>query len=173
MVDMQLVELWLHKNLYLTGTLPEELGKLSNYLSDIRLSNTAVGGQIPDSMTELTQLSRFAGGDAAFTGTLPANISKLENIQVLTLNNNGLTGTIPSGMESMTNLIEFEVANNFLTGTSPPELCLLKENHRLAFLGMDCLNNTELGIDPEISCECCDLCCDPGMNCWQGDQPAN
>ena len=142
---MQLVELWLHKNPYLSGTLPDELGKLSNYLTDMRLSKTAVGGRIPDSITELTQLSRFTAGDAQFTGTLPANISKLENLQFFEFNENGLTGNIPSGMESMTNLVEFEVAGNFITGNSASELCFLKENHRLRFLGMDCLGNNALG----------------------------
>ncbi len=164
--DMQLAELWLHKNRFLSGTLPEEIGKLSNYLGDLRVDKTAVGGQIPDSITELTQLVRFAGGRAEFSGTLPANFSKMENLQKLSLNFNDLTGTIPSGMESMTNLLEVELEGNSITGTSPPELCLLKENYRLTFIGLDCLGDNESGIDPEVTCECCDLCCDVGGTCW-------
>lgn len=164
--DMQLAEIWLHKNIFLSGTIPDEIGKLANYLTDVRLDKTSVGGQIPDSFTELTQLFRFSAGRAQFSGTLPANFSKLENLQSADLKNNKLTGTIPSGMDSMTNLVEFEVEGNLMTGTSPSELCLLKQNYRLKFLSMDCLGNNELGIDPEISCECCDLCCDEGMTCW-------
>ena len=86
--DMQLAEIWLHKNIFLSGTIPDEIGKLANYLTDVRLDKTSVGGQIPDSFTELTQLFRFSAGRAQFSGTLPANFSKLENLQSADLKNN-------------------------------------------------------------------------------------
>ena len=45
---MKLSELMLQSNEQLTGTIPTELGKLSDYLSDLRLSRTGLTGTIPE-----------------------------------------------------------------------------------------------------------------------------
>merc|ERR1712072_1339770 len=101
--DMQLSELWLHGNSQLTGSIPSELGKLSNYISDLRLSQTSLEGTIPEEIFSFSNMWRLELHESGLSGTISPNITKLENLQVLRLNNNGFTGTLPTDFRSMTN----------------------------------------------------------------------
>jgi len=149
---MQLVELWLHGNRNLTGTIPTELGKLSDHLTDLRLSGTNLEGTIPEFLFELSDLWRLEMHNCFFTGTISPNISRLGQLKKLKLNNNVFTGKIPDGLASMNNLVELDLSMNFLSGSIPSRVC---ENEGDA-ISPSCLP----GTDPfeEMACECCFNC---------------
>ena len=156
--DMHLNELWLHGNSKLTGTIPTELGKLSNFCTDLRLSQTSLEGTIPEEIYDMSQMWRLDLHESGFIGTISSNITKLEGLQTLRLSDNHFTGTLPSGLSSMINLRTVWLNGNKLTGSIPSSLCNLKEEHMLEFLKADCLPDPSSGL-PSITCECCDICC--------------
>ena len=156
--DMQLNELWLHGNSQLTGTIPSELGKLSNYLTDLRLDNTALEGEIPEELFGLSQVWRLDLYNSGLSGTISPNMTKLEGLQTLRLSNNEFTGMVPTGFSSMTNLVTLWLHGNKLTGAIPSSICDLKDEHMLEFLNADCLPDPTSG-NSSVTCECCDICC--------------
>ena len=84
----------------LTGTIPPELGNLSN----------------------LEELSLTQNG---LTGTIPAELGNLANLRFLLLDVNNLTGTIPSELGNLSNLTALWLAQNNLTGELPESLATL------------------------------------------------
>jgi hypothetical protein len=81
----------------LTGTLPKEVGSLTN-LHTIHLQN-----------------------NGRLTGTLPTQLGNLNKLQYLYFHHNvGMTGTLPSQLNRMSALILLELNDNkFLRGTLP------------------------------------------------------
>ena len=167
--EMQLTELWLHDN-NITGSIPVEFGKLTNSLTDLRLSETHLSGTLPEVLFDLSQMWRLDLTKSRLTGTISTGITRLRNIQVLRLGDNQFTGKVPDGLGTMTKLKELTLSGNNLTGSIPSEICNLKEEgFRLKFLSYDCLPETDL--TQGNSCECCNECCDASGNCQlQGTQ---
>ena len=79
----------------LTGSIPKELGNLSNLTSLQLYSNT-------------------------LTGSIPKELGNLSNLRDLYLNNNQLTGSIPKELSNLSNLRDLYLNNNQLTGNMPP-----------------------------------------------------
>ena len=155
---MQLSELWLQQNSQLTGPIPSELGKLSNYISDLRLGQTSLEGTIPEEIFSLPNMWRLELHESGLSGTISPNITKLENLQILRLNNNGFTGTLPADFRSMTNLMTLSLHGNKFTGTVPSSICDLKKEHVLDLVQADCLPDPSTA-KVSVSCDCCDVCC--------------
>jgi len=89
----------------LVGTLPTEIGLLSNHLKRINLQHNDLHGTIP---TELSQLS---------------------GLHYLGLDHNALEGDIPSSLGELGQLTDLILHSNHLEGSIPEELCtLLKQN---------------------------------------------
>jgi len=152
---MQLNELWLQRNEELSGTIPTELGLLTNYMRDLRLSQTSMEGTIPDEIYSLSSVWRLHLNEAGFSGTISPNIAQLEKLEDLKLGDNKFTGTLPEDWSSMTNLKNIELEGNQFSGSVPASLCKLKEEYNLVGIKADCL-----GVEPLIQCDCCDVCCD-------------
>jgi len=156
---MQLSELWLHGNKNLTGTLPTELGKLSNYMSDFRLAQTSLEGTLPEVLFNMQQIWRFDIEESKFSGTISSQFARLGNLQVLQMNNNNFTGEIPTELGSLTNLKALGLRGNNLTGSIPSSVCDLNMNGGLlALISADCLEGSD---DQTIAtaCDCCKTCC--------------
>ncbi len=105
----------------LTGSIPSELGNLSN-LDDLLLSSNNLTGTIPPQLGNLSNLEDLYLDNNDLTGTIPPQLGNLSNLDVLDLDNNDLTGTIPSELGNLSNLEDLYLFNNDLTGTIPPQL---------------------------------------------------
>ena len=115
----------------LTGTLPPELGKLSE-LRALDLSNWGYGnnvttpngltGVIPPELAQLTKLELLNLHNNYLSGEIPAGLGNLTSLYVLTLQGNYLTGTIPPELGNMTSLRNLQLHWNYLTENIPPEL---------------------------------------------------
>ena len=79
---------------------PQRVTSLEFYVwYDQRLTGT-----IPAELGGLTNLERLSLSDNYLTGTIPAELGGLTNLQSLTLYDNYLTGTIPAELGGLTNL---------------------------------------------------------------------
>lgn len=88
----------------LTGTIPSEVGRLTNLSEFSNVSSAAIS----------TSVSSF-----------PCCIFKLLHLDALWLLSNTLTGTIPSEIGLFTDLVALNLYTNNLIGTIPSEIGLL------------------------------------------------
>ena len=109
----------LHWN-WLSGTIPHELGGLSN-LEELDLESNHLTGAIPRELSSLTNLTSLLLGGNQLTGEIPPELGDLSNLEELVLWRNELTGTIPRELVSLANLTWLHLGNNQLTGEIPPE----------------------------------------------------
>jgi len=130
----------------LTGTIPPEIGNLTN-LNWLELSSNQLTGEIPPGIGNLTNLTRLSLGYNQLTGEIPSELDNLSHLDWLFLNNNGLTGTIPPEIGDLTNLEVLSLSSNQLIGTIPPEIGNLTNIFELG------LNDNQLmGVIPESIC---------------------
>ena len=144
----------------LTGTIPAELGNLSE-LKKLRLNHNGyqekegLTGEIPAALGNLTKLTTLHLQHNGLSGEIPAelgNLTKLEDLQLnhnelsraipsvlgnftflkkLYLNHNDLSGTIPGRLGDLTNLEVLSLYNNRLNGSIPAELGNLDKMYSL------------------------------------------
>ena len=105
----------------LTGTIPSELGSLTN-LQWLRLSSNQLSGEIPVELGNLANLRLLNLHANPLTGEIPVELGNLTNLVWLDLSSNELTGTIPGELGSLTNLQGLDLWNSQLIGDIPSEL---------------------------------------------------
>ena len=133
------------KETALTGTIPPELGRLSQ-LQELHLFNNELTGPIPPELGQLTRLQELPLYNNQLAGEIPPELGQLTRLQYLTLYNNQLTGPIPPELGQLTRLQELPLYNNQLTGPIPPELGQLTRLQELPLY-----NNQLTGpIPPEL-----------------------
>ena len=115
----------------LTGTIPAELGSLSN-LERLSLSFNELTGTIPTELGGLSNLESLDLSSNELTGTIPAGLGSLSNLESLDLSSNELTGSIPAELGGLANLKSLSLSFNELTGTIPAELGSLSNLERLS-----------------------------------------
>ena len=81
----------------LNGTIPPELGNLSN-LNDLILDENQLTGEIPPELGNLANLRDLFLSYNQLTGEIPPELGNLANIEGLWLNDNHLTGVVPPGV---------------------------------------------------------------------------
>ena len=118
----------------LSGTIPPELGKLSN-LEWLDLSENKLSGAIPPELGQLINLQDLYLFSNQLFGEIPSELSKLTSLEYLGLSNNLLTGTIPSELGMLTSLKYLGLSGNLLTGTIPSELGMLTSMEYLGLSG--------------------------------------
>ena len=105
----------------LTGTIPVEIGNLTN-LDYLDLGDNQLTGAIPAQIKNLTNLTILWLEDNQLTGTIPVEIGNLTNLELLSLYFNNLTGTIPVEIGNLTYLTDLWLDFNQLTGIIPVEI---------------------------------------------------
>ena len=105
----------------LTGSIPWELGSLSN-LTSLNLKINSLTGVIPSELGSLSNLTSLNLRNNTLTGVIPSELGSLSELTELKLNGNMLTGSIPPELGGLTNLTFFDVGSNKLTGVIPSEL---------------------------------------------------
>jgi hypothetical protein len=108
-------------NLGLTGSIPPEIGCLTNLIY-IYLGNNQLTGEIPSEMGNLTNLTNLGLEENQLTGEIPPEIGNLTNLTYLKLDGNQLTGEIPPEIGNLTNLTTLHLSFNQLTGEIPVEI---------------------------------------------------
>ncbi|MGE5342021.1 MAG: fibronectin type III domain-containing protein [Candidatus Omnitrophota bacterium] len=136
----------------LTGTLPPELGNLSN-LENLWLNSNQLAGPIPPELGSLSKLQWVNLDFNQLTGSIPPELGNLSELQGLHLDSNQLTGTIPQELGNLSNLYYLYLQSNQLNGQIPKELAKLPNLFHLA-LGSNLLMGEipkELGNLPELT----------------------
>jgi|GEM_PF-4321757 len=135
----------------LTGTLPNELGNLTE-ATDLILSQNNLSGTIPTSIGTMTQLTRLDLSNNALNGSLPASLGSLAYLGRLLINNNSLSGVLPSSLSSLINIVHMDLSGNNLTGAPDAvfALPLLNELHLNNNQFSGNLNNTIYGLAVNI-----------------------
>ena len=105
----------------IVGTIPSELGNLSN-LQGLSLWGNQLTGEIPPELGGLSNLTRLLLDGNQLTGEIPPELGGLSNLTYLNLAGNQLTGEIPPELGRLSNLMELVLADNQLTGEIPPDL---------------------------------------------------
>ena len=107
----------------LTGTIPPEIGKLSN-LTHLELWTNSLSGPIPPALGILSSL-RVLELDFNELTSIPPELGNLTHLEHLSLQVNDLTGSIPPEL------------GNDLTGAIPPELGNLSNLTSLSLMAND------------------------------------
>ena len=128
----RVIALLLHNN-RLTGTLPPDLGRLSN-LRWLRLGGNRLTREIPDELGNLANLQWLSLEGNRLSGMIPDALGNLSRLEALHLRNNRLDGEIPPGLGRLSNLIVLDLGRNRLTGEIPADLGHLSN---LRFLYLD------------------------------------
>ena len=115
----ELTELYIDRNKNFGGTIPAEIGALTK-LTGINISQTAIGGAIPQALTGCVSLKNFMAFSTQLSGEIPDFWDRLPNIGVLQLYGNpGLVGPIPATIGTLKNATGIQLKECNLTGNIP------------------------------------------------------
>lgn len=115
----ELEKIYLTDNPNLLGTLPEELYSLSE-LVELDLQNTGINGLISPAIQNLSSLQFLNLRNTQFVGGLPSEIGALTELIILWITTNGsLGGSIPVSIGDLINLQGIQLNNNGLSGPIP------------------------------------------------------
>ena len=138
-----IVELQLTNN-QLTGSIPPELGQLSQ-LKELLLSSNQLKGIIPPELGQLSQLKRLDIRQNELTGVIPSEFGGLLQLEELDIGKNHLTGNIPVELGQLSQLKFFNVYDNQLKGIVPLELAHLSSLQGLT-LSQNCLTFNNIAL---------------------------
>ncbi len=110
------VELNLPSN-NLVGTIPDTFSELGN-LTLLNLTNNLLEGSLPAVVLENKELRTLILGGNKFSGTIPKEYIQTSLI-VMDLSNNELSGTIPDLMGIQLAMVELNLSRNKFTGVIP------------------------------------------------------
>ncbi|KAH7430223.1 hypothetical protein KP509_09G089100 [Ceratopteris richardii] len=103
----------------LNGTLPPELGLLSN-LSYLNVSENNFHGSVPAELGKLRKLTHLDLSSNGFTGSIPSSLSNCTLIQYLDLRFNSMSGSFPSFITSFASLTYLDMSRNSFRGERIP-----------------------------------------------------
>jgi hypothetical protein len=120
------VALWLDNN-DVTGTIPTEIGLLTN-LASMSITNSSLVGSIPSQLGDLDGLRRLWLYSNALTGNIPPQLDILDELQVLELHHNQLDGAMPLGVCALIEDCDYEFKSltcdcNSRVTCSSPDCC--------------------------------------------------
>ncbi|MCO5549280.1 hypothetical protein L7F22_002748 [Adiantum nelumboides] len=105
-------------NLQLSGTLPPEIGNLTN-LESLMLENNNISGQLPVEIGKLSKLLSLDLSNNHISGPLPQSLGQLNSLTYLRLNNNSFSGRFPAWLAHIDVLDYLDLSYNNLSGNVP------------------------------------------------------
>jgi len=135
---------------YLTGTIPESIGRTwkklhtmllggnflhggfpdafenNDMLGTIFIDRNLFNGTFPNVFTTLKNLEWLDAETNNFVGTIPDEISNLKSLRILNVNNNSLNGYLPDSWDENNLIEDLEVAGNKFNGPLPASLAKAK-----------------------------------------------
>ena len=118
----------------LTGPIPGALGNLAA-LESLFLPDNWLTGSIPAALGRLGSLESVGLDGNALTGSIPAELGNLANLELLTLTGNLLSGPVPSALGNLVRLTQLDPGWNMLSGPLPASLTRLTALGRLTLEG--------------------------------------
>ena len=79
-------------------------------------------GTIPPELGNLSQLTHFFIYNNHISGTIPPELGQLSKLTNFDIRNNEVSGTIPRELGNLSQLTYFDIDTNQISGTIPPEL---------------------------------------------------
>jgi len=142
-------------NMELNGTIPDEIGNLTE-LKQLGLKSNNFNGGIPESIGELTNLTQLSLSNNLLNGSLHESLGNLSKLILLDVSNNNLESFIPSTIGNLSGLHTFLVNSNNFSGSIPESLCeignLDVSNNQFCASQPYCMDSPDLmGYQ---SCEC-------------------
>jgi len=122
----------------LVGTLPTEIGLLSNYLKRINMHHNELHGTIPTELSQLSGLHYLGLEYNSLEGNIPSSLGELEQLTDLILHSNRLEGSVP---EELCNLLEQDDNREDYTDGEKDIMTIMA----------DCFSG---GVSCDCSCEC-------------------
>eukprot|EP00797_Seminavis_robusta_P018559 Sro278_g106480.2 (223) ;mRNA; r:6931-7599 len=118
-----LIEFRVFGNL-MTGTVPSELGLLSNSLRQLSFLDNDFAGELPTEFWNLSNLTDLLiGNNANLRGTLPADFGeRFPKLRLFLSEGAQFAGTIPTSIGKCSDLVELVINNNQLSRELPSEL---------------------------------------------------
>jgi len=119
-------------NKNLVGSIPPELGNLSNLLV-LFLGLNMLSGSIPPELGNIYTLQNLNLHSNQLSGNIPTELGNLSNLFYLYLYSNQLTGSIPPELGNLSNLWDLYLDSNQLTGSIPLSFVDLTRLHYFSF----------------------------------------
>lgn len=113
----------LDRNIWLSGTLPSEIGGLSQ-LQQLWLHHNMLAGSLPSEISRLTQLEKLSLAGNSFTGSIASGtFGKLTSLRKLWLDHNAFTGRVPADIGDLP-LVKLHLSHNHFDGGGLPAFLL-------------------------------------------------
>ncbi|GAB4858806.1 hypothetical protein Ancab_010284 [Ancistrocladus abbreviatus] len=128
------------------GNIPNEISEMTN-LVEIDLSSNQLTGSIPLGIGKLASLSGLKLQKNKLSGQITKEIGELSSLQYLDLSSNFLSGPIPPQIGKCTQILSLNMSNNQLNGTIPAQVGNLLSLQMLLDLSRNSLTGN---IPPEI-----------------------
>ncbi|KAK4486923.1 hypothetical protein RD792_006233 [Penstemon davidsonii] len=99
------------------GHLPEEIGGLKKLMYLDLSNNIFINGTIPNSLEKLSALTMLDLGKNNLSGSIPSFLGDLRELTTLDLSSNRLSGGIPLSLGQLSNLEYLDISSSSLEGT--------------------------------------------------------
>uniref|UniRef100_A0A0D9Y3K7 non-specific serine/threonine protein kinase n=1 Tax=Oryza glumipatula TaxID=40148 RepID=A0A0D9Y3K7_9ORYZ len=128
--NKKLVAIDLHRNVGLSGTLPDF--PVDSSLEILLVGHTNFSGTIPSSISNLKSLKKLGLDASGFSGELPSTIGTLRHLNSLQISGLEVVESFPKWITNLTSLEVLEFSNCGLHGTIPSFIADLKKLTKLA-----------------------------------------
>jgi len=118
----QLMTLGFLNNPDLVGTIPTQIGSLL-HLDWLEFASTKMSGTIPTQIGSLQKLEAFLIKSTNIHGTIPTQIGSLQKLRAFDIESTNMSGTIPNEMGNCAKLGKFYFGDTSITGDIPDGLC--------------------------------------------------
>lgn len=107
-------------------------------------------GTIPPELGNLSNISRIILPLNQLSSSIPAELGNLSTLNMLVLYSNQLTGTIPAELGNLSSLTDLYLYDNQLTGRIPTELADLSSSGAGSLVTLDICDNHLYAIDSDL-----------------------